>query len=72
MNASSCLQKAHVQQFVATEDQLNKAAEAKSAFQKLQKRLYGSDDEDSFSQNMSSLRQLEVIQVKQTFQMPLN
>ncbi|XP_023771437.1 AUGMIN subunit 5 [Lactuca sativa] len=53
-------QKAHVQQFVATEDQLNKAAEAKSAFQKLQKRLYGSDDEDSFSQNMSSLRQLEL------------
>nr|XP_043634986.1 AUGMIN subunit 5-like [Erigeron canadensis] len=61
-------QKAHVQQFVATEDQLNKAAEARSACQKLLKRLYGSSDADpslSFSfgrtsQSMSSLRQLEL------------
>ncbi|XP_024996684.1 AUGMIN subunit 5-like [Cynara cardunculus var. scolymus] len=61
-------QKAHVQQFVATEDQLNKAAEAKSACQKLLKRLSGSSDVDSLlsldvggtSQNMSSLRQLEL------------
>ncbi|KAI3747973.1 hypothetical protein L6452_10750 [Arctium lappa] len=61
-------QKAHVQQFVATEDQLNKAAEAKSACEKLLKRLSGSSDVDSSlslivggtSQNMSSLRQLEL------------
>ncbi|XP_076889096.1 AUGMIN subunit 5-like [Bidens hawaiensis] len=46
-------QKAHVQQFMATEDQLNKAAGARSACQNLFKRLYAN------SQNMSSLRQLE-------------
>lgn len=61
-------QKAHVQQFVATEDELNKAAEARSMCQKLLKRLYGSVDFDSShslgvgrtSQTMSSLRQLEL------------
>ncbi|KAL4577315.1 hypothetical protein LXL04_013422 [Taraxacum kok-saghyz] len=54
-------QKAHLQKFVATEDQLNKAAEAKKVFQKLLKRLYGSSDEDDdYLQNMSSLRQLEL------------
>lgn len=60
-------QKAHVQQFVATEDALNKAAEARSMCQKLLKRLQGSNDVVSAhtviggtSQNMSSLRQLEL------------
>ncbi|XP_023729204.1 AUGMIN subunit 5 [Lactuca sativa] len=61
-------QKAHVQQFVATEDELNKAAEARSMCQKLLKRLYGSVDFDpshslnvgGTSQTMSSLRQLEL------------
>lgn len=60
-------QKAHVQQFVATEDALNKAAEARSLCQKLLKRLQGSNDVVSShtviggtSQNMSSLRQLEL------------
>ncbi|KAL0920791.1 hypothetical protein M5K25_009960 [Dendrobium thyrsiflorum] len=37
-------QKAHVQQFVATEDALNKAAEAKSLTQKLIKRMHGNSD----------------------------
>ncbi|KAG0446588.1 hypothetical protein HPP92_028756 [Vanilla planifolia] len=36
--------KAHVQQFVATEDALNKAAEAKSISQKLVKRLHGNGE----------------------------
>ncbi|GJW71602.1 augmin subunit 5 [Tanacetum coccineum] len=60
-------QKAHVQQFVATEDELNKAAEAGSTCQKLLRRLYGSDVDSSHSlgvgvtsQPMSSLRQLEL------------
>ncbi|KAJ9564076.1 hypothetical protein OSB04_000042 [Centaurea solstitialis] len=61
-------QKAHVQQFVATEDELNKAAEARSTCQKLLKRLYGRVDVDpspslsigGTSQTMSSLRQLEI------------
>ncbi|KAI3713120.1 hypothetical protein L1987_71692 [Smallanthus sonchifolius] len=61
-------QKAHVQQFIATEDELNKAAEARSTCQKLLKRLYGSGDFDpshplgvgGTSQTMSSLRQLEL------------
>ncbi|PWA79360.1 hypothetical protein CTI12_AA209280 [Artemisia annua] len=60
-------QKAHVQQFVATEDELNKAAEARSTCQKLLRRLYGSDIDSSHalgvggaSQPMSSLRQLEL------------
>ncbi|KAL4568585.1 hypothetical protein LXL04_024200 [Taraxacum kok-saghyz] len=57
-------QKAHVQQFVATEDELNKAAEARTTCQKLLKRLHGSVDFDSSnggtSQTMSSLRQLEL------------
>ncbi|KAI3503213.1 hypothetical protein L1887_31651 [Cichorium endivia] len=61
-------QKAHVQQFVATEDELNKASEARSMCQKLLKRLYGSVDFDpshslgvgGTSQTMSSLRQLEL------------
>ncbi|KAK6128781.1 hypothetical protein DH2020_037487 [Rehmannia glutinosa] len=60
-------QKAHVQQFLATEDALNKAAEARNMSQLLLKRLHGSGDAVSShsivtagtSQNMSSLRQLE-------------
>lgn len=61
-------QKAHVQQFIATEDALNKAAEARNMSQQILKRLHGSGDavsSHSFvigatSQNMSSLRQLEL------------
>lgn len=60
-------QKAHVQQFLATEDALNKAAEAKNISELLLKRLHGSSDAMSShsliagpSQNMSSLRQLEL------------
>ncbi|GFP97928.1 hypothetical protein PHJA_001936900 [Phtheirospermum japonicum] len=59
---------AHVQQFLATEDALNKAAEARNLSQLLLKRLHGSGDAVSShslvtagtSQNMSSLRQLEL------------
>ena len=64
------LQKSHVQKFIATEDQLNKAAEVRSACQKLLKRLSGSSGVGLFGgtfQNMSSLRQLEVIQIKCLF-----
>nr|GMD49836.1 AUGMIN subunit 5 [Ipomoea batatas]GMD58726.1 AUGMIN subunit 5 [Ipomoea batatas] len=61
-------QKAHVQQFVATEDELNKAAEARKTSQKLLQRLQGTGDTMSSntlgigatSQNMGSLRQLEL------------
>ncbi|CDP02345.1 unnamed protein product [Coffea canephora] len=61
-------QKAHVQQFVATEDALNKASEARNMSQQLLKRLHGTVDAVSShsltigatSQNMSSLRQLEL------------
>ncbi|KAL0450424.1 UNVERIFIED_CONTAM: AUGMIN subunit [Sesamum latifolium] len=61
-------QKAHVQQFLATEDALNKAAEARNMSQLLLKRLHGNSDSVSSlshvtlgaSQNMSSLRQLEL------------
>ncbi|KAI9396359.1 hypothetical protein POPTR_004G114600v4 [Populus trichocarpa] len=61
-------QKAHVQQFLATEDALNKAAEARDLCQKLLKRLHGTGDEVSSNsivsggttQNMSSLRQFEL------------
>lgn len=61
-------QKAHVQQFVATEDALNKASEAGNMSQQLLKRLHGTGDAVSShslaigatSQNMSSLRQLEL------------
>lgn len=63
----ACIQKAHVQQFVATEDALNKAAEARNLSQKLIKRLHGSADgvsSDSVpagtSQNLGSLRHFEV------------
>ncbi|KAG2715418.1 hypothetical protein I3843_03G077600 [Carya illinoinensis] len=60
-------QKAHVQQFLATEDALNKAAESSDLIQKLVKRLHGSSDVVSShplgvggaAQNMSSLRQFE-------------
>ncbi|XP_057462891.1 AUGMIN subunit 5 [Actinidia eriantha] len=60
-------QKAHVQQFVATEDALNKAAEARNMCQKLLQRLQGGGDAissqsligGSTSQNVSSLRQFE-------------
>lgn len=62
-------QKAHVQQFVATEDALNKAAEARTTCQKLLRRLHGGGDAissqsivvGSTSQNVGSLRQFEVI-----------
>eukprot|EP00252_Welwitschia_mirabilis_P020836 TRINITY_DN5196_c0_g1_i1.p1 TRINITY_DN5196_c0_g1~~TRINITY_DN5196_c0_g1_i1.p1 ORF type:complete len:683 (-),score=164.85 TRINITY_DN5196_c0_g1_i1:20-2068(-) len=50
-------QKAHVQQFMATEDALNKAAEAKKASKKLIKRMHGSEDGDS-----SYVRTLDNIQ----------
>ncbi|XP_009373767.2 AUGMIN subunit 5 [Pyrus x bretschneideri] len=55
-------QKAHVQQFLATEDALNKAAEARGLCQKLIKRLHGDSDVASSgaSQNVGSLRQLEL------------
>ncbi|PSS33637.1 AUGMIN subunit like [Actinidia chinensis var. chinensis] len=61
-------QKAHVQQFVATEDALNKAAEARNMCQKLLQRLQGGGDAissqslivGSTSQNVGSLRQFEL------------
>ncbi|XP_058179347.1 AUGMIN subunit 5 [Rhododendron vialii] len=61
-------QKAHVQQFVATEDALNKAAEARTTCQKLLRRLHGGGDAissqsivvGSTSQNVGSLRQFEL------------
>lgn len=62
-----CSQKAHVQQFLATEDALNKAAEARDTCEKLMKRLHGGTDVSSRSigvgsnsQSVGSLRQLEV------------
>lgn len=60
-------QKAHVQQFLATEDALNKASEARSMCQKLLQRLHGGADTTvakilvgGTSQNVGSLRQLEL------------
>ncbi|KAI4352369.1 hypothetical protein L6164_006629 [Bauhinia variegata] len=60
-------QKAHVQQFLATEDALNKAAEARDLCQKLIKRLHGGTDvslrsigSGSTTQNVGSLRQFEL------------
>ncbi|KAI8020126.1 AUGMIN subunit 5 [Camellia lanceoleosa] len=61
-------QKAHVQQFVATEDALNKAAEARNMCQKLLQRLHRGGDAvfsqsllvESTSQNVGSLRQFEL------------
>ncbi|KAL8161911.1 hypothetical protein V2J09_013400 [Rumex salicifolius] len=61
-------QKAHVQQFVATEDAINKAAEARNMSEKLMKRLHGGSDLINShphnavltSQNVGSLRQLEL------------
>ncbi|MCL7046684.1 hypothetical protein MKW94_008195 [Papaver nudicaule] len=61
-------QKAHVQQFVATEDALNKASEARNLCQKLIKRLHGNSDVvNSHSvaaggtlQNSGSLKQFEL------------
>ncbi|KAK2663181.1 hypothetical protein Ddye_001755 [Dipteronia dyeriana] len=60
-------QKAHVQQFLATEDALNKAAEARGLCQNLIKRIHGSGDVISShsivggtSQNVGSLRQFEL------------
>ncbi|KAJ6804230.1 AUGMIN subunit 5 [Iris pallida] len=61
-------QKAHVQQFVATEDALNKAAEAKILCQKLIKCLHGSRDVvvsqavpvGGTSQNLGNIRHLEL------------
>ncbi|CAL5325942.1 unnamed protein product [Camellia sinensis] len=60
--------KAHVQQFVATEDALNKAAEARNMCQKLLQRLHRGGDAifsqsllvGSTSQNVGSLRQFEL------------
>ncbi|GLJ21418.1 hypothetical protein SUGI_0394400 [Cryptomeria japonica] len=40
-------QKAHVQQFMETEDALNKAAEARKVSEKLIKRMHGSDNGDA-------------------------
>ena len=61
-------QKAHVQQFLATEDALNKVAEARDMCVKLMKHLHGGTDVSSCSlgigsnsQNVGSLRQLEVL-----------
>lgn len=59
-------QKAHVQQFVATEDALNKAAEAKNLTKKLIKRLHGSSDvvqafpAGGTSQNLGNVRHFEL------------
>ncbi|MBA0640405.1 hypothetical protein Goklo_023346, partial [Gossypium klotzschianum] len=60
-------QKAHVQQFLATEDALNKAAEARDSCQKLIKRLQGGSDlvpsrslVGGATQNVGSLRQFEL------------
>ncbi|KAG0454299.1 hypothetical protein HPP92_025603 [Vanilla planifolia] len=60
-------QKAHVQQFVATEDALNKAAEAKSISQKLVKRLHGNGEVTTTtlhsgvqSQNLGNTRHFEL------------
>ncbi|XP_010528428.1 PREDICTED: AUGMIN subunit 5 isoform X2 [Tarenaya hassleriana] len=60
-------QKAHVQQFLATEDAINKATEARDLCQKLLKRLYGSADTVSShslsggtSHNVGNLRQFEL------------
>ncbi|CAN1244262.1 AUGMIN subunit 5 [Linum perenne] len=61
-------QKAHVQQFLATEDSLNKAAEARDLSQKLIKRLHGSGNSVSSnavtvggaSKNMDSIRHFEL------------
>ncbi|XP_030482303.1 AUGMIN subunit 5 [Cannabis sativa] len=61
-------QKAHVQQFLATEDALNKAAEARNLSQKLITRLHGSGDAvpshslgvSGTSQNAGGLRQFEL------------
>lgn len=69
------MQKAHVQQFVATEDALNKAAEAKSLCQKLIKRLHGSNDvvaaqvmpAGGTSQNIGNIRNLEVFYLFRCF-----
>ncbi|KAK8995498.1 hypothetical protein V6N11_075771 [Hibiscus sabdariffa] len=61
------LEKAHVQQFLATEDALNKAAEARDLCQKLIKRLQGGSDlvpsrslVGAATQNVGSLRQFEL------------
>ncbi|KAF8688326.1 hypothetical protein HU200_042287 [Digitaria exilis] len=61
-------QKEHVQQFLATEDALNKAAEAKALSQKLLQRLHGTVDlagskklpTGNTSQNVTNSRHLEV------------
>ncbi|XAR51619.1 hypothetical protein NMG60_11006296 [Bertholletia excelsa] len=60
-------QKAHVQQFLATEDALNKAAEARKMCQRLLQRLQGGGDAvpsqslvGGTSQNVGNLRQFEL------------
>lgn len=70
-DSSLALQKAHVQQFVATEDALNKAAEAKALSHKLLIRLPGSSDVGALqmlptgdtSQNVASTRHFEVLEL---------
>ncbi|XP_078434794.1 HAUS augmin-like complex subunit isoform X2 [Wolffia australiana] len=61
-------EKEHVQQFIATEDSLNKAAEAKGLSQKLIKRLHGNNDLAApqpiaagvISQNIGNTRHFEL------------
>ncbi|CAO2825275.1 unnamed protein product [Amaranthus hypochondriacus] len=59
-------QKAHVQQFIATEDAVNKAGEARSMSQKLLTRLHGSGDANhqlstvGGAQSVGSLRQFQL------------
>ncbi|GJS36668.1 hypothetical protein Tco_0535050 [Tanacetum coccineum] len=52
--------KAHVRKFVATEDQLNKAVEARSTCQKLLKRLLGSSGISFFGGTLQNSRQLQL------------
>lgn len=64
------MQKAHVQQFVVTEDALNKAAEAKTLCQKILKRLHGSHDAlqmlptGGTTSNLGSTRNFEVLTIE--------
>lgn len=69
----SLSQKAHVQQFIATEDAVNKAGEARSMSQKLLTRLHGSGDANhqlstvGGAQSVGSLRQFQVVTSVGTF-----
>ena len=61
-----CLQRAHVQQFIATEDALNAAADAKKESQELVRRIHGASNAGDatnnreYVQNSASSRQFEV------------